>query len=786
MNNERFNHCKTLIIGIPRGNIFKCDSFDSIDKIALHLKTLEHQTMYYISPREEFVGHCSNIQAWCENDYNTNILHSSLAFPLLKKLAEVGDSKARITLKEEAVKRLETGCSSVMLSLIKGGYLNLFTEEEISIFYDNASLDFLVTNDTAANFSVIVELAKLGMQKAKVILRNKIKLAFDSNDYPEVLNLISHKFLSGLGEKEVKAISLKESQMMRTYKPVLGRKYNDPFSLLLRVEMGVITHLDEEQLSILYDNVYTTALTFDNSNVNFPLMIELANIGMVKAKMFLKEKTEIAFENGDTCKITYFIERNYLKGLNKKESREFLLNFFQLVENCKDNSSDIKDNSSAIVDLLHRGYLSSFDREELSMLYDKIHLDDRPLNNRSLNNLIVIKFATLGLQKAKLFLKKKVEQAFETANFFGIKYLLENRYLETLKEVEAKKFLLETFQAIEENLPITREETETLELVMYLLEGNYLWRFERKELDSIYERFHLECFDPKQYSGEVMLDLDIIVLESIILKRELKKHILDLYSEMDLEEIYHSLRNGTYRTRDKTEFRSICLSLLEKIEEYKGRFYYFFTLSAFLDEVFRRGLFDDKNLIIEKIISLIFSQVKKDEESEWVSLIFQIIHSFEDLSFYSLILPRLLSVFDKLSSNYRASIFISILDDTRHTTFISDHFSVVYELLEKVLEKMSCIDEEFDDEYEFSRSDIIIGGARSLADLIYALNDTRLLKLFVEPIKKSLSEIICEIESKPLINYITTHISWLNDEEIRLTLLNAVRSTPNYKQFEIF
>jgi len=114
VNNERFDLCKTLIIEIPKDNIVEYDSFDSIDKIASHTKVLENQTKYYISPEEEFVGHCSNIQAWCENDYNTRLLHSSLAFPLLQKLAEVGDSKAKRAFKEEIAKRFETGCPTVI------------------------------------------------------------------------------------------------------------------------------------------------------------------------------------------------------------------------------------------------------------------------------------------------------------------------------------------------------------------------------------------------------------------------------------------------------------------------------------------------------------------------------------------------------------------------------------------------------------------------------------------------------------------------------------------------
>ena len=54
-----------------------------------------------ITPEEEFQGHCSNLRAWAENDYNTEILHRTIAFPLLKQLVIKGDEKAKKNFKEE-------------------------------------------------------------------------------------------------------------------------------------------------------------------------------------------------------------------------------------------------------------------------------------------------------------------------------------------------------------------------------------------------------------------------------------------------------------------------------------------------------------------------------------------------------------------------------------------------------------------------------------------------------------------------------------------------------------
>jgi hypothetical protein len=169
-----------------------------------------------------------------------------------------------------------------------------------------------------------------------------------------------------------------------------------------------------------------------------------------------------------------------------------------------------------------------------------------------------------------------------------------------------------------------------------------------------------------------------------------------------------------------------------------------------------------------------------------------ILHLFVDLSFYPLILPELLLAFDKLSGINRARLLIPIFHSLRHTTVLSDQFSVVYKLIEKVLEKVSYIYRKLDNPYEFYMGDRIRDGARYLADLIYSLRKPRFLKLFLEPIKECLSEIIIETsflparEAKRSIDYITTHISWLSNGEVRETLLDAIKSELNYTLFEIY
>jgi len=99
---------------------------------------LEHnKSSYKISPLEEFQGHCSNLQTWVENDYDTRLLHRNLAFPLLKRLSEKGDVIATRKFKDEIAKRLELGELNVFGYLHNEGYLFTFTPEELEIVVSN-------------------------------------------------------------------------------------------------------------------------------------------------------------------------------------------------------------------------------------------------------------------------------------------------------------------------------------------------------------------------------------------------------------------------------------------------------------------------------------------------------------------------------------------------------------------------------------------------------------------------------------------------------------------------
>jgi len=66
-----------------------------------------------------------SLNNWSKNDYDTNLLNYKIAFPLLKKLREVGKTKFQIIFQQEILKRYSTSLSEVKEYLEQEGYLNI-------------------------------------------------------------------------------------------------------------------------------------------------------------------------------------------------------------------------------------------------------------------------------------------------------------------------------------------------------------------------------------------------------------------------------------------------------------------------------------------------------------------------------------------------------------------------------------------------------------------------------------------------------------------------------------
>lgn len=122
-----FMQCAFLLLNIEVNKVSEFDEIDSIDeaaeKLDASMENFVDAVKYKIPPEVEFWGHCSNLQVWYEHGYDTRLLHSNLAFPLLKKLSEAGDPLAKKVFQEEIIKRYESGTETTRKFLDLEGFL---------------------------------------------------------------------------------------------------------------------------------------------------------------------------------------------------------------------------------------------------------------------------------------------------------------------------------------------------------------------------------------------------------------------------------------------------------------------------------------------------------------------------------------------------------------------------------------------------------------------------------------------------------------------------------------
>ncbi len=177
VDNVKFLTCKYLLINIPIEQIEYFEEIQSIDEASDTLgKSLEPTVGFdgtfhrknEIPPEIEFWGHCSNLQVWYENNYDTRLLHSNLAFPLLKKLTEVGDPLAKTIFQEEICKRFESFYPTTIKYLLAGKFLHFLTEEQ-----KNSLLEAWITKDIENVFVFLIGnkfISQFGEQYRPIIL----------------------------------------------------------------------------------------------------------------------------------------------------------------------------------------------------------------------------------------------------------------------------------------------------------------------------------------------------------------------------------------------------------------------------------------------------------------------------------------------------------------------------------------------------------------------------------------------------------------------------------------
>lgn len=200
VNNRRFRQCMYLLMNISIEKAEEYSEINSIDEAAENLDRSLEGNPTLIEPQMEFWGHCSNIQAWAENDYDTRLLHRNLAFPLLRKLVEAGDPKAKRVFKEEIAIRLSSRHQTVFNYLFHQGYLKYLDINELESIFEDIQLPII--NRTAGALNTIFDNNENPSER--VISRNLFSVfkRFSTRHIP----LIYSRIKKGIDEKYQKKL----------------------------------------------------------------------------------------------------------------------------------------------------------------------------------------------------------------------------------------------------------------------------------------------------------------------------------------------------------------------------------------------------------------------------------------------------------------------------------------------------------------------------------------------------------------------------------------------------
>jgi len=173
VNNKLFIQCKYLLFNVSIDEIDNLKDINSIDEVVVNLnRSFEFSTQreIKISPEVQFWGHCSNLQSWYENNYTPCLIHSNLAFPLLRKLTEAGDLLAKKVFKEEIAKRFENGHLGTVQFFVYNNYLDFLNNVELDCLFEQSSPILIenvlnqlkkLMNSNLTNYRAIKELIDL-------------------------------------------------------------------------------------------------------------------------------------------------------------------------------------------------------------------------------------------------------------------------------------------------------------------------------------------------------------------------------------------------------------------------------------------------------------------------------------------------------------------------------------------------------------------------------------------------------------------------------------------------
>ncbi|GAF83059.1 unnamed protein product, partial [marine sediment metagenome] len=129
------------------------------------------------------------------------------ALPLLKKLMEFGVTKFRKVFREEIIHRIEEGDANNLRFLLKRGYFEYFSKEEIIIFSKGIDIKNLQVFHSNISLLLLEKLIEVGDPKAKKVFKEEIAKRLMVGDPSDIKYLFQQGYLKQFNKEEIKVLS---------------------------------------------------------------------------------------------------------------------------------------------------------------------------------------------------------------------------------------------------------------------------------------------------------------------------------------------------------------------------------------------------------------------------------------------------------------------------------------------------------------------------------------------------------------------------------------------------
>lgn len=330
---ERFIQCKYLLINISADTHSFNEEIGSMDEVCSILnhslepftdKRGELQRLNKMNPETEFFGHCSNLQAWYEHNYDTRLLDKSISFPILKRLAEIGDGQAEIVIKEEIVKRIKSGFVPTIEFLLNEGYLLYLTDQELTNLLLDLGTDLynileqlIIINAKAIMKSNYIRVKLAFLERLPIYFqKNIIKELFKRGDlhvifylaYDDLLNLFDIKELL----KEIKFNLLQTISEMILYFGNTGGfleylKSSERFSRIIK---GLYQTGEPEVFYFLDHEGYSNSIS--RKNYYKYLLVKEEAEAMVELEKLLNEKYWLGYDQKSLSECEFIVKNKHI------------------------------------------------------------------------------------------------------------------------------------------------------------------------------------------------------------------------------------------------------------------------------------------------------------------------------------------------------------------------------------------------------------------------------------------------------------------------------------------